>query len=76
MVTMGKRAERLYDVSDGLGRYVSEMNMQQRWDRKGLRGLRSLAFLCGGNNRSAFILVYSVDSVDYEASYGPSIFSI
>lgn len=63
MVTMGKRAERSYDVSDGLGRYVSEMNMQQRWDRKGLRGLRSLSLLCRGNNRTAFILVSTVYSV-------------
>lgn len=52
-----KGREKTDDVADVLGRDGLEMKMEQKWDSKGLRGLRSLSSLCWESNRTAFILV-------------------
>lgn len=41
-----KSRERTDNAVDVLGRDVPEMKMEQRWDKKGVRGPRSLFLLC------------------------------
>lgn len=45
-----KGREKTDDVADVLGRDGLEMKMEQKWDSKGLRGLRSLSSLCWESN--------------------------
>lgn len=75
-----KGREKTDDVADVLGRHGLEMKMEQKWDSKGLRGLRSLSSLCWDSNRTAFILVSTLiqyaEYGDYDASCWPHILNL